>query len=203
MPEPVRLILASASVARKAMLEGAGLKFDVIPADLDETAVRNSAAEENPQTEPADIAALLAVEKARQVSRLQPNALVIGSDQVLALGDRIFAKAGSMNEAREILCALRGCTHTLVSAVALARDGEVYWRTSDSAQLTMRNFSDVFLEAYLKRIGDQALRGVGCYELEGLGAQLFDRVEGDWFTILGLPLLPLLERLRQEAVIAA
>jgi septum formation protein len=203
MPEPVRLILASASVARKAMLEGAGLTFDVIPADLDETAVRNSAAEENPQTEPADIAALLAAEKARHVSRLQPSALVIGSDQVLALGDKLFAKAGSMDEARDILRALRGCTHTLISAVALARDGEVYWRTSDSAQLTMRNFSDVFLESYLKRIGDQALRGVGCYELEGLGAQLFDRVEGDWFTILGLPLLPLLERLRQEAVIAA
>jgi septum formation protein len=203
MPEPVRLILASASAARKAMLEGAGLTFDVMPADLDETAVRNSAAEENPQAEPADIAALLAVEKARHVSRLQPNALVIGSDQVLALGDKLFAKAGSMDEARDILRALRGCTHTLVSAVALARDGEVYWRTSDSAQLTMRNFSDVFLESYLDRIGEQALRGVGCYELEGLGAQLFDRVEGDWFTILGLPLLPLLERLRQEAVIAA
>jgi septum formation protein len=203
MPEPVRLILASASVARKAMLEGAGLTFDVIPADLDETAVRNSATEENPRTEPASVATLLAAEKAKHVSRLQPNALVIGSDQVLALGDKLFAKAGSMDEARDILRALRGCTHTLVSAVALARDGEVYWRTSDSAQLTMRNFSDVFLESYLDRIGEQALRGVGCYELEGPGAQLFDRVEGDWFTILGLPLLPLLERLRQEAVIAA
>jgi septum formation protein len=108
-----------------------------------------------------------------------------------------------MTEARDILIELRGQTHTLVSAVALARDGEVHWRTSDSAQMTMRNFSDVFLESYLDRMGDQALRGVGCYELEGLGAQLFDAVEGDWFTILGLPLLPLLGRLRQEAVIAA
>jgi septum formation protein len=203
MPEPVRLILASGSAARKAMLEGAGLTFDIIPADLDETAVRNSAAEANPQVEPAAMATLLAVEKARHVSRLRLNALVIGSDQVLALGDKLFAKAENMAEARDILLELRGQTHRLFSAVALARDGEVHWRTSDSAQMTMRNFSDEFLESYLDRMGDQALRGVGCYELEGLGAQLFDAVEGDWFTILGLPLLLLLARLRQEAVIAA
>ena len=115
---------------------------------------------------------------------------------MLALGGKIFAKAGSPAEAREILVMLRGRTHELVSAVALARGGTVHWQASAMAEMAMRDFSDEFIGSYLERIGDRALQCVGCYEIEGLGVQLFDDIDGDYFTILGIPLLPLLARLR-------
>ncbi len=121
---------------------------------------------------------------------------------MLALGGKIFAKAASPAEAREILVMLRGRTHELVSAVALARGGTVHWQASAMAEMAMRDFSDEFIGSYLERIGDRALQCVGCYEIEGLGVQLFDDIDGDYFTILGIPLMPLLARLRREEMVA-
>lgn len=203
MSDFTQLILASASVARRALLEAAGLEFKIIPADIDETAIRDAILEKTSGAEAADVASVLAAEKARVVSSEHRDALVIGADQVLALGPKIFSKAGSVSEAREHLVMLRGRTHDLVSAVALARNGVVHWQTTSTAAMTMRNYSDEFLGAYLKRAGDRVLGSVGCYELEGLGVQLFEQIEGDYFTILGIPLLALLARLREEQMITA
>jgi septum formation protein len=203
MSNPLRLILASGSAARKHMLDASGLVFDVIPADVDEDTIRSMMVTESDCVESADVAAVLAMEKALAVSRLHPGALVIGSDQVLGLGRRMFSKAANKAEARETLDRLRGRTHELVSAVALAQAGAIVWQGFDSAQLTMRQFSDEFLGNYLARAGDNFLRSVGCYELEGLGVQLFERIEGDYFTILGMPLLPLLAELRTRGVVTA
>jgi septum formation protein len=122
---------------------------------------------------------------------------------VLALGGKIFGKAESIAEAREILTMLRGRTHELISAVALARGGRVHWQTSDFAEMTVRNFSDEFLGCYLEKIGNRALQSVGCYELEGPGVQLFEHIDGDYFTILGIPLIELLARLRHEGMVTA
>lgn len=203
MPESTRLVLASGSAARRALLDAAGLTFDVVPAQIDEEAIRTTILEETMGAEASDIASVLAAEKARAVSELHPEALVIGADQVLVLGGKIFSKAETMLEAREHLTMLRGRTHDLVSAVALARNGVVHWQTLAVAGMTVRDFSDEFLGAYLERMGEKALASVGCYELEGTGVQLFERIEGDYFTILGIPLLPLLQRLRDEEMITA
>ncbi|MET0409012.1 MAG: Maf family nucleotide pyrophosphatase [Hyphomicrobium sp.] len=203
MPEATRLILASGSAARKALLEAAGLRFEVIPADIDEIAVRTAILENTANVEAGDIASVLAAEKARVVSSAHPDALVIGADQVLALGGKIFAKPTSLAEAREHLVMLRGRTHDLVSSVALARRGNVHWQTSETAGMSVRDYSDEFLGAYLERVGARVLDCVGCYELEGAGVQLFDRIEGDFFTILGIPLLRLLARLRDEEMLTA
>ena len=198
MVDPIGVILASGSSARKAMLESAGLAFDVVPANVDEVSIKAMMITESDCVEAADVAAVLAMEKALAVSRDNPGALVIGSDQVLALGRRMFSKAATIAGAQETLERLRGRTHELVSAVALAQDDQILWQAVDRAKLTMRRFSDEFLVSYLSRAGDRVLHTVGCYELEGLGVQLFDRVEGDYFTILGMPLLPLLAELRQR-----
>ena len=203
MAEPLRLILASGSAARKAMLTSAGLTFDVIPADIDEDAITSMMVTESDCVEGADVAAVLAMEKASAVARVNPGALVIGSDQVLTLGRRMFSKAATIAEARETLDRLRGRTHELVSAVALAQDDEILWQTVDSAQMTMRKFSDEFLGRYLTQSGANILRSVGCYDLEGPGVQLFERIEGDYFTILGMPMLPLLSELRTRNVVTA
>jgi septum formation protein len=203
MPETTRLVLASGSAARRSLLKAAGLSFDVIPADIDEAAIRTTILEHTSGADAADIASVLAAEKASAVSALHPDALVIGADQVLVLGGKVFSKAESLSEAREHLSMLRGRTHDLVSAVALARNGEVHWQTTAVAGMSVRDFSDEFLGAYLERMGERALASVGCYELEGAGVQLFERVEGDYFTILGIPLLPLLARLREEVMITA
>lgn len=203
MGDATRLILASGSAARKSLLEAAGLAFDVIPAEIDEGAVRDAIINSGSPLDAAEIAGVLAAAKARNISLIHPDALVIGADQVLALGDRIYSKADSLAAAREVLSGLRGRTHDLVSAVALARDGTVHWQTSAVAQMTMRDFSDEFLATYLERTGDRILHSVGCYELEGQGVQLFERIEGDYFTILGIPLLPLLARLRKEEMVTA
>jgi septum formation protein len=203
MSEASRLILASGSTARRDMLKAAGLIFDVIPANIDEATVRDAILDATSEAEAADIASVLAAEKARLVSEAHPEALVIGADQVLALGGRIFAKAENLAEAREILTMLRGRAHELVSAVALARSGVVHWQTNVTAEMTMRKFSDEFLGCYLEKLGDRALQSVGCYELEGLGVQLFDEIDGDYFTILGIPLLPLLAQLRREDMVTA
>jgi septum formation protein len=203
MPEITRLVLASGSAARKTLLEAAGLSFEVIPAVIDEAAIRAAILEETAGAEAADVAGVLAAEKARTVSVDHPEALIIGADQVLTLGGKIFAKAQSLAEAREHLVMLRGRTHDLVSAVALARNGTVHWQTTATAGMSVREFSDEFLAAYLERMGERVLLSVGCYEFEGAGVQLFERIEGDFFTILGIPLLALLQRLRDEEMITA
>jgi len=203
MPEASRLILASASATRRAVLESAGLVIDVVPANIDEAAIRDAILDATTGAEGADIASVLAAEKARLVSETHRDALVVGADQVLALGGRIFGKAESIAEARDILTMLRGRTHELISAVALARNGTVHWQTSAFAEMTVRKFSDEFLGCYLEKLGDRVLRSVGCYEIEGPGAQLFEHIDGDYFTILGIPLIELLSRLRHEGVISA
>lgn len=199
MPDDARLVLASGSAARRSMLSGAGLTFEVMPADIDEAVI----AAESGFSEAADIAMLLAGEKARSVSLAAHDALVIGSDQVLALGRQKFSKAKTIEDARRTLSSLKGRTHELVSAVVLARGGDILWQHVDSAQLTMRDFSDAFLDDYLARAGDGVLGSVGCYEIEGRGVQFFEKIDGDFFTILGMPLLPLLAELRREGLVAA
>jgi septum formation protein len=203
MPEASRLILASASATRRAVLESAGLVIDVVPANIDEAAIRDAILDATTGAEGADIASVLAAEKARLVSETHRDALVVGADLVLALGGKIFGKAESIAEAREILTMLRGRTHELISAVALARNGTVHWQTSAFAEMTVRKFSDEFLGCYLEKLGDRVLRSVGCYEIEGPGAQLFEHIDGDYFTILGIPLIELLSRLRHEGIISA
>ena len=203
MPDATRLSLASGSAARRALLEAAGLNFDVIPANIDEAKIRDAIVGSTANVEGGDIAGVLAAEKARLVSIEHPNALVVGADQVLTLGGRFFSKAETLTEAREILSMLRGRTHELVSAVALARNGEPHWQTSTTAEMTMRSFSDEFLGCYLEKMGERALQIVGCYEIEGLGVQLFEEIDGDHFTILGIPLLELLARLRHEGMVTA
>jgi len=192
------LVLASRSEARRAMLEAAGIPLEIVAADIDERRIEREAAGSSPH----HLAGLLARAKAGAVAVSQPGRLVIGGDQTLALGARLFAKPQSRAEAREQLRALRGKTHALHSAVAVMRDGEMLFEHGDSARMTMRGFSDEFLETYLYAAGAAASLSVGGYQWEKLGSQLFDRVEGDHFTILGLPLLPLLQFLRREGLLA-
>ncbi len=198
-----RIVLASASRVRHQMLINAGLaSVEVIPATVDEDEIRASLLAESDCIEPDMVAGVLARAKAQAVSALHPGALVIGADQVLALGTRMFQKAADRAEARDHLDRFRGRTHDLHAAVVIAEDGEAVWGLVDSARLTMRDFSDAFLDSYLDGAGDAPLRSVGAYELEHTGVQLFDRIEGDYFTILGMPLLPLLAQLRLRGALA-
>lgn len=203
MTNDLPLVLASGSAARRSMLTGAGLTFEVRPADVDEDAIKSAVLAADPHAEPGEIALRLASEKARTVSRLHPGALVVGADQIFVHEDTIYSKARSAIEARAVLKKLRGRTHALVSAAALARDGNMLWQDRDMARLTMREFSDVFLAQYLERAVPGVLACVGCYELEGLGIQLFEKIEGDYFTILGMPLLPLLGAIRMYGGVSA
>lgn len=195
-----RLVLASKSAARAAMLRGAGLDIDLAAAPVDERALDEAWTRKG--RDPAAIARGLGEAKALAVSRADPEATVIGADQTLALGPRRFSKPASLAEARDNLLALRGQTHHLHSAVAVARGGAVVFSTVASAAMTMRPFSEDFLDAYLAGAGDRALASVGCYQLEAEGIQLFERISGDYFTILGMPLLPLLAALRSHGMIA-
>ena len=195
-PQP--LVLASKSDVRGKLLAAAGLRFEIRPAQLDERAAEAQAG-------PLDAAAaarLLAHKKAESVAATLPGRLVLGADQTLARGTMRFSKPVDRAEAAEQLRALRGRTHELNSALALVRDGKLLFDCVDTARLTMRDFSDVFLEEYLDMAGRAALASVGGYQLEGVGVHLFERVEGDYFTILGLPLLQLLAFLRDNGFIA-
>lgn len=196
----MRITLASQSAARRALLAGAGVAHEATVSGVDEDALkaRMLLAGEGP----AAIAQALADAKALAVSAVR-DGLVIGADQTLDLEGRLHDKAESREAARVRLQTLRGRAHALHSAVSLARDGAVVWRETVSARLVMRPFSDAFLETYLDAEGEAALGSVGCYRLESLGVQLFEAIEGDYFTILGLPMTGLLARLRAEGALAA
>lgn len=192
------LVLASRSASRRLMLESAGLPVAVRVADVDERAVEQAAG----LRPPPETATLLACEKALAVARQMPGRLVVGADQTLALGARRFDKPPDLAAARAQLMALGGNTHHLHAAVAVARDGAVLFDAVDSASLTMRELSPAFLDGYLAAAGAAVLDSVGGYQLERLGIHLFERVDGDHFTILGLPLLKLLAFLRQDGSLA-
>jgi septum formation protein len=192
------LVLASTSAVRQAMLRAAGVPFDVHPAQIDERAVeRDTGAKEA-----GEVASLLAHAKAAAVAARMPGRLVLGADQTLALGARRFSKPADQVEARDQLRGLSGHTHELHSAIALVRDEALVFAHVDVARLTMRALSDDFLTRYLDTMGSAVTRSVGGYQLEGLGIHLFERIDGDHFTILGLPLLPLLTHLRQTGQLA-
>jgi septum formation protein len=192
------LLLASRSKARQALLEHAGIPVEVEPTDLDERALEKTA----PSQQPGEIAAFLAREKAAAVARHSPGRLTLGADQTLALGTERFAKPTDRAGARAQLRALAGTTHELYTAVALLQDTHIGFEIVSVARLTMRALSDHFIDAYLDQAGDSVTASVGAYQLEGLGAQLFDRVEGDYFTVLGLPLLDVLAFLRRHGSLA-
>ena len=196
----MRVILASQSAARRAVLAGAGVVHEATVSGVDEDAAKTTLLAEG--AGPREVAEALAGLKALAVSAKRPG-LVIGADQTLDLDGALYDKVGDMAAARERLKLLRGRTHRLHSAVVVARDGQAIWRETVSASLTMRDFSDGFLEDYLTAEGAAALGSVGCYRLEGPGAQLFCSIEGDYFAILGLPLIGLMELLRRQGALAA
>jgi septum formation protein len=179
------------------LLANAGISFDAVPADIDERSVQNDSS----LTAPGEIAGLLAREKACFVSSKNPGRHVVGADQTLALGDRLFSKPAGRTQAAEQLRLLAGHTHELHSAVAVARDGKIMFSDVSVARMTMRRLGESEIEAYLDQAGQAVTTSVGAYQLEGLGVHLFERIEGDHFTILGLPLLPLLAFLRSEGLL--
>lgn len=193
MPAP--LILASGSPFRRQLLENAGIDFTVVRPEVDERFVE--APLKSSGATPEEVAQILAEAKAIEVSERNPDALVIGSDQTLSLDDEALHKAEDMEAARRRLLALSGRMHQLNSAVALARNGETLWRHVEVARLTMRALEPAYIGRYLARAGEKVLGSVGAYQIEGVGIQLFERIEGDYFTIVGLPLLPLLAKLRE------
>lgn len=192
------LILASQSSARKMLLGNAGLEFEAMTADIDERAIQTASGLSNPR----EIGLLLAREKAKAVSVNRPGSYVIGADQTLALGNRFFNKPAGRAQALAQLRDLAGNSHELNSAVAVARDGEIVFDDVSVARMTMRAMTEAELSAYLDAAGDAVTASVGAYQLEGLGIHLFEHIDGDHFTILGLPLLPLLAFLRRERLVA-
>ncbi|MBX4907484.1 MULTISPECIES: Maf-like protein [Rhizobium] len=194
-----KLILASSSPFRRMLMENAGLSFEAHPAEIDERAVE--APLEKAAAKPDTVACILAKAKAEDVSTRFPESLVIGSDQTMSLGDRVFHKPKDMADAANHLRALSGTTHRLNSAIAIVRGGAVLWEYVGHAELTMRPLTEDFIARHLARVGERALSSVGAYQLEGEGIQLFEKIEGDYFTILGLPMLPLLRKLREFGTI--
>ena len=192
-----RLILASQSRTRQALLANAGIGFEAVTAEIDERAVQQASG----HSAPGEIASLLAREKALSVSARQPGKFVIGADQTLALGERLFSKPSGRAQAAEQLRALAGQRHELHSAVAVARDGKILFEAAAIAGMTMRRLGEAEIDVYLDEAGDVVTSSVGAYQLEGLGVHLFERIDGDHFTILGLPLLPLLAFLRSKRLL--
>jgi septum formation protein len=193
------LVLASRSIARRMLLVSAGIPIEVVSSDIDERAIEAAAN----VTRPDAIAAMLAAEKAKTVAALRPGRLVVGADQTLALGERRFTKPSDLAAAMDQLLALAGRSHELYSAVCVVRDGAILFEHTGIARLKMRSYSSRFLESYLDLVGPAIVSSVGAYQLEGVGVQLFEHVEGDHFTILGLPLVPLLEYLRSQGWLLA
>ena len=198
------IVLASGSATRARLLKSAGVAFEIRPPQVDEDAVKAALRAENAGAR--RIADALAERKALKIAQSHPDALadalVIGSDQVLAFGGELVSKCESMAEARALLMRLRGKKHELISAVVLAKAGQPVWRHVESASLWMTDFSDMFLDDYLASEGEDLLAGVGCYRIEGKGLQLFSRIDGDYFCVLGLPMLPLLSALRNRGALA-
>jgi septum formation protein len=192
---PNLLILASQSRARQMLLKNAGIAFEVTPADIDERHIQQRSG----VSAPGEIASLLAREKALAVAGQRPGHIVVGADQTLALGSRLFSKPGGRAQAAEQLLALAGHSHELHSAVAVAQEDKILFEHVALARLTMRRLDEAQIAAYLDEAGDAVTSSVGAYQLEGLGVHLFDAIEGDHFTILGLPLLPLLGFLRGQS----
>lgn len=194
-----KIILASSSPFRKALLVNAGVAVDAVPASVDERALE--APLKGSGVSPEDVALVLAEAKAVDVSEKRSSALVLGCDQTLSLGDEVFHKPADMEGARRHLLALSGKTHQLNSAAVLVRDGAVLWRHVSIANLTMRKLDPAFIGRHLARVGDKALASVGAYQIEGEGIQLFEKIDGDYFTIVGLPLLAVLAELRKLGAI--
>jgi len=194
-----RIVLASGSPFRKAMLEAAGVDIDVVPAKIDERSVEKTL--EGTGASPEDVAQVLAEAKALDVSERSPGRLVLGCDQTLSLDDELFHKPADMEGARRHLLKLSGKTHQLNSAAVLARNGEALWRDVGIARLTMRKLEPAFIGRHLARVGPMALNSVGAYQIEGEGVQLFEKIDGDYFTIVGLPLLAVLRELRAMGAI--
>ncbi len=192
-----KLVLASSSPFRRMLMENAGLAFEASPAGIDERRIEQTLA----NAAPDEVALALAEAKAVDVSGRQPGALVLGSDQTMSLGNRVYHKPRSLSEARENLLSLSGQTHRLNSAIVLVRDGSALWKHVSYADLSVRPLTEKFVDRYLDRVGEKAFTSVGAYQLEGEGIQLFSKIEGDYFTILGLPMLPLLEKLRELGAI--
>jgi septum formation protein len=192
------LVLASRSVARRTLLEAAGIPIALCPADIDERGLEAQARLQDP----AAVAIVLAREKAAFVAKSHPGRLVLGADQTLALAAQRFSKPADRSAARAQIKALAGRTHALHAAVAFVQDDAVLFTHVETARMTMRPFTDEFLDRYLDAVGDAALTSVGGYQLEGLGVQLFERIDGDYFTILGLPLLRALDFLRRHGCLA-
>jgi septum formation protein len=191
------LVLASKSAVRARLLAAAGLTFEAVDSGVDEVAAKAGLAGQAPRA----VAAALAQAKAIRASEARPGALVIGADQTLEIDGRLFDKAASLGEARTRLIMLRGRSHRLHAGLAAARAGQVVWRESTTSTLVMRDFTDAWLDAYLARNPGPALASVGAYELEGEGVQLFERIEGDYFAILGLPMMGMLAFLRDQGVL--
>ena len=191
-------ILASQSRARQMLLANAGVSFDAVAADIDERALQKNSG----LVAPGEIAGLLAREKASFVSAKNPGRFVIGADQTLALGNRLFSKPAGRTQAAEQLRLLAGHAHELHSAVAVARDSKILFCDVAVARMTMRRLDESAIETYLDQAGQAVTTSVGAYQLEALGVHLFERIEGDHFTILGLPLLPLLSFLRGEGLLS-
>ncbi|GAA6211550.1 Maf-like protein [Hyphomicrobiales bacterium 4NK60-0047b] len=194
--QKTKIILASNSKIRAELLENTGLSFEIQPANVDEAAIREIFKTE--EMDPADVAEVLAETKATEISKQNPDALIIGCDQILALGDEIFEKPKNRDDAQSTLFKLRGKTHTLISAVVLVKNNEVIWRYSENANLKMHEFSPEFLGQYMALCGDKILSSVGAYQLESFGIHLFEEIKGDYFTVLGFPILALLKFLRSK-----
>ena len=195
----MKLVLASGSASRKKLLTAAGVAFTADPADLDEDALMATLAGRG--FDAVQVASELAGQKALSVSRRHPGSLVLGGDSVIAVGASFVGKCANMDEARALLHKLSSKEHLLVSAAALARDGALLWTHASPCRMTVRSLSRKFQEDYLAQEGPAILSSVGCYHYEGRGAQLFDKVDGDYFSVLGLPLLPVLAELRKEGVL--